>query len=52
MLQLIESESNFFEGNDVNIIIQITDQIESVDRLKMLNIDSFIAKYIIGVTML
>lgn len=39
MEQLIECVPNFSEGNDLNIIKQITDQIESVEGLKLLNVD-------------
>ena len=37
--QLIECVPNFSEGNDMNIIKQITDQIESVEGVKLLNVD-------------
>lgn len=37
--QLIECVPNFSEGRDMNIIKQITDQIESVDGVKLLDID-------------
>lgn len=40
MNQLIECVPNFSEGNDMNIIKQITDQIESVEGVKLLNVDS------------
>jgi glutamate formiminotransferase/formiminotetrahydrofolate cyclodeaminase len=36
---LIECVPNFSEGNDMNIIKQITDQIESVEGVKLLNVD-------------
>ncbi|MBL0049189.1 MAG: glutamate formimidoyltransferase [Bacteroidetes bacterium] len=39
MNQLIECVPNFSEGNDLNIIKQITDQIESVEGVKLLNVD-------------
>lgn len=39
MNQLIECVPNFSEGNDMNIIRQITDQIETVDGVKLLNVD-------------
>ncbi|MCX6275399.1 MAG: glutamate formimidoyltransferase [Bacteroidetes bacterium] len=39
MNQLIECVPNFSEGNDLNIIKQITDQIETVDAVKLLNVD-------------
>ncbi|HRH66902.1 MAG TPA: glutamate formimidoyltransferase [Bacteroidia bacterium] len=39
MKQLIECVPNFSEGKDLNIIRQITDQIESVDGVKLLNVD-------------
>src|SRR5436190_8423520 len=38
-MQLIECVPNFSEGNDLNIIKQITDQIESVEGVKLLNVD-------------
>src|SRR5947207_7836336 len=37
--QLIECVPNFSEGNDLNIIKQITDEIESVDGVRLLNVD-------------
>src|SRR3954468_18527495 len=37
--QLIECVPNFSEGHDLNIIKQITDQIESVEGVKLLNVD-------------
>lgn len=37
--QLIECVPNFSEGNDMNIIKQITDEIESVQDVKLLNVD-------------
>lgn len=39
MNQLIECVPNFSEGNDMNIIKQITDQIESVESVKLLDVD-------------
>ena len=39
MEQLIECVPNFSEGVDMNIIKQITDVIESVDGVKLLNVD-------------
>lgn len=39
MNQLIECVPNFSEGNDLSIIKQITDQIESVEGVKLLNVD-------------
>lgn len=39
MKQLIECVPNFSEGNDLNIIKQITDSIESVEGVKLLNVD-------------
>jgi glutamate formiminotransferase/formiminotetrahydrofolate cyclodeaminase len=39
MQQLIECVPNFSEGNDLNIIKQITDQIESVEGVRLLNVD-------------
>ncbi len=39
MSQLIECVPNFSEGNDLNIIKQITDQIEAVEGVKLLNVD-------------
>jgi len=37
--QLIECVPNFSEGRDMSIIKQITDQIESVDGVKLLDVD-------------
>jgi len=37
--QLIECVPNFSEGNDMQIIRQITDAIESVDGIKLLDVD-------------
>lgn len=39
MKQLIECVPNFSEGNDMTIIKQITDQIESVEGVRLLNVD-------------
>jgi glutamate formiminotransferase/formiminotetrahydrofolate cyclodeaminase len=39
MQQLIECVPNFSEGNDLNIIKQITDEIETVEGIKLLNVD-------------
>jgi len=39
MKQLIECVPNFSEGRDLNIIRQITDRIESVEGIKLLNVD-------------
>ncbi len=39
MQQLIECVPNFSEGNDLNLIKQITDAIESVEGVKLLNTD-------------
>ncbi|MBL7744032.1 MAG: glutamate formimidoyltransferase [Chitinophagaceae bacterium] len=39
MLPIIECVPNFSEGNDLNIIKQITDQIESVEGVRLLNVD-------------
>ena len=36
---LIECVPNFSEGNDMSIIKQITDQVESVDGVKLLDVD-------------
>ena len=38
-MQLIESVPNFSEGNDLNIIKQITDEIEKVEGVRLLNVD-------------
>lgn len=38
-MQLIECVPNFSEGNDLNIIKQITDEIEKVDGVRLLNVD-------------
>lgn len=37
--QLVECVPNFSEGRDLSIIKQITDQIESVDGIKLLDVD-------------
>jgi glutamate formiminotransferase/formiminotetrahydrofolate cyclodeaminase len=39
MKQLIECVPNFSEGRDMNVIKQITDAIESVEGIKLLNVD-------------
>ncbi|OIP00352.1 MAG: glutamate formimidoyltransferase [Bacteroidetes bacterium CG2_30_32_10] len=39
MKQLIECVPNFSEGNDMSIIKQITDQIESIEGIKLLDVD-------------
>jgi glutamate formiminotransferase/formiminotetrahydrofolate cyclodeaminase len=39
MQQLIECVPNFSEGIDLNIIKQITDQVEAVDGVRLLNVD-------------
>ncbi len=39
MKQLIECVPNFSEGNDLHIIKQITDRIESVEGVRLLNVD-------------
>ncbi|MBU1719804.1 MAG: glutamate formimidoyltransferase, partial [Bacteroidetes bacterium] len=39
MKQLIECVPNFSEGRDMNIIRQITDQIETVEGVKLLDVD-------------
>ena len=39
MMQLIECVPNFSEGNDLNIIKQITDAIESIEGVRLLNVD-------------
>src|SRR5437762_2180073 len=38
-MQIIECVPNFSEGNDLNIIKQITDQIEMVEGVRLLNVD-------------
>src|ERR1700758_3943537 len=39
MQQLIECVPNFSEGNDLTVIRQITHEIESVEGVKLLNVD-------------
>ena len=39
MKQLIECVPNFSEGNDLNIIKQITDAMETVEGVLLLNVD-------------
>lgn len=39
MQQLIECVPNFSEGNDSNIIRQITDEIEKIEGVRLLNVD-------------
>jgi glutamate formiminotransferase/formiminotetrahydrofolate cyclodeaminase len=39
MQQIIECVPNFSEGNDLNIIKQITNEIESVEGVRLLNVD-------------
>ncbi|MET0394967.1 MAG: glutamate formimidoyltransferase [Chitinophagaceae bacterium] len=39
MRPIIECVPNFSEGNDLNIIRQITDQVESVEGVRLLNVD-------------
>jgi glutamate formiminotransferase/formiminotetrahydrofolate cyclodeaminase len=39
MRQLIECVPNFSEGNDLNIIKQITDEIEKIEGVRLLNVD-------------
>ena len=39
MRKLIECVPNFSEGNDMSIIKQITDQIESIDGVRLLDVD-------------
>jgi len=39
MQKLIECVPNFSEGNDMNVIKQITDQIETVEGVRLLNVD-------------
>src|SRR4051812_39690612 len=39
MSKLIECVPNFSEGNDLNIIRQITNEIEAVEGVKLLNVD-------------
>src|SRR5246127_190349 len=39
MQQLIECVPNFSEGRDMNVIKQITDEIESIEGVRLLNVD-------------
>src|SRR6266545_2158395 len=39
MQKIIECVPNFSEGRDMNVIRQITDQIETVEGVKLLNVD-------------
>lgn len=39
MQQLIECVPNFSEGNDLSIISQITEQVGSVEGVRLLNVD-------------
>jgi glutamate formiminotransferase/formiminotetrahydrofolate cyclodeaminase len=39
-MQIIECVPNFSEGNDLNIIKEITDQIETVEGVRLLNVDA------------
>ena len=39
MLPIIECVPNFSEGNDLNIINQITAEIEAVEGVRLLNVD-------------
>ncbi len=39
MQQLIECVPNFSEGNDMNIVRQITDEIEKIEGVRLLNVD-------------
>ena len=39
MQQIIECVPNFSEGNDLSIIKQITDQVETVAGVRLLNVD-------------
>jgi len=43
MKKLIECVPNFSEGRDMSVIKQITDQIESVDGVKLLDVDPGVA---------
>src|SRR6201987_6049870 len=38
-MQIIECVPNFSEGSDLNVIKQITDQIETVEGVRLLNVD-------------
>lgn len=40
MQQIIECVPNFSEGSDLNIIKQITDEIETVEGVRLLNVDA------------
>ena len=39
MKQIVECVPNFSEGRDLNIIRQITDEVESVKGVKLLDVD-------------
>lgn len=39
MKQLIECVPNFSEGRDMSVIKQITDEIEKIDGVKLLDVD-------------
>ena len=39
MQQLIECVPNFSEGNDMNLLKQITNEIEAVEGVRLLNVD-------------
>ncbi len=39
MTRLIECVPNFSEGNDLAVIRQITDQIETVEGISLLDVD-------------
>ena len=39
MIKLIECVPNFSEGRDMNVIKQITDEIERIEGVKLLNVD-------------
>src|SRR5215216_6098179 len=39
MQQIIECVPNFSEGNDLTLIKQITDEIETVEGVRLLNVD-------------
>ena len=39
MMKLVECVPNFSEGNDLGVIKQITDQIETVEGVKLLDVD-------------
>src|SRR5271154_2673734 len=39
MQQIIECVPNFSEGNDMNVIKQITGEIEAVEGVRLLNVD-------------